>query len=68
MAYSLHKIPLFHKDYEDELNIIKWLDETSGYDRALTDKCLRKKNLKQTTGKWWKPPILTTILEKLFAH
>ena len=47
MIHRLNNIPLDEKDYKDELNTIKYLAESNGYDRTIVSKLLHKTQNKQ---------------------
>ena len=40
MIHRLNNIPLDEMDYKDELNTIKYLAESNGYDRTIVSKLL----------------------------
>ena len=44
MIHRLNNIPLDEKDYKDELNMIKYLAESNGYDRTIVSKLLHRTN------------------------
>ena len=47
MIRRLNNIPLGEKDYKGELNTIKHLAETNGYNRTIINKLLHKTNNRQ---------------------
>ena len=49
MIHRLNNIPLDEIDYKDELNTIKYLAESNGYDRTIVSKLLHKTQNKQQT-------------------
>ena len=49
MIHRLNNIPLDEVDYKDELNTIKYLAESNGYDRTIVSKLLHKTQNKQQT-------------------
>ena len=46
-THLLNNIPLDETDYKDELNTIKYLAESNGYDRTIVSKLLHKTNIRQ---------------------
>ena len=46
--HRLNNIPLDEKDYKDELNTIKCLAESNGYNRIIVNKLLHKTNNRQS--------------------
>ena len=44
MIHRLSNIPLDEKDYQDELNTIRYLAETNGCNRTIINKLLHKTN------------------------
>ena len=49
MIHRLNNIPLDEIDYKDELNTIKYLADSNGYDRTIVSKLLHKTQNKQQT-------------------
>ena len=47
MIHRLNNIPLDEIDYKDELNTVKYLAESNGYDRTIVSKLLHKTQNKQ---------------------
>ena len=45
--HRLNNIPLDEIDYKDELNTIKYLAESNGYNRTIVNKLLHKTNNRQ---------------------
>ena len=49
MIHRLNNIPLDEKDYKDELNTIKYLAESNGYDRTIVSKHKTNNRQRQKT-------------------